>query len=195
MLRLITFFSLSILLAIPSNRSIAAEDVVTGRFMLLAHTGKVLTDSDYGGYYRMVTFGYTYCPDICPTTLATMGRAMDILAEDEEIAKRVVPLFISVDPERDTPKQLGPYVSNFHSRMIGFTGTPAYLNAAAKAFKVTYRKVPAANGDPEQYTIDHSAGIFIMGPDGSFRAKIAHEVDAKFVAKRIREIMDEDGKK
>jgi cytochrome oxidase Cu insertion factor (SCO1/SenC/PrrC family) len=189
MRKLVAIFSLFLLALSPA---LANETPITGRFMLMAHTGKVLTDSDYGGFYRMVTFGYTYCPDICPTTLSTMGKAMDLLGE--EAAKKVVPIFISVDPERDTPKQLKQYVANFHPKAIGFTGTPAYLNAATKAFKVIHRKVPAANGDPEQYTIDHSAGIFIMGPDGSFRAKIAHEVDASFVAERLRQIMEEDGR-
>ena len=118
----------------------------------------------------LVFFGFTYCPDVCPTALQVMAAALDKLGPK---AERITPVLITVDPERDTPAQLASYVKSFHPRLVGLTGTPAEIDAVAKAYRVYVKKVP----DPKStagYTIDHSSIIYVMGPDGAYRTHFTH---------------------
>lgn len=139
------------------------REPVGGPFELVDQTGTPRTDKDFRGKLTLVYFGFTYCPDVCPTDLQNIGLALDILGET---AERVQPLFITVDPERDTPKHLNDYVPMFHPRLIGLTGEAAAIRSAADAYKVYYAKVPNERGD--DYTVDHTAFIYLMGVDGNY---------------------------
>lgn len=163
----------------------AALPTIGGPFSLTDHDGRPVTDADYRGQYMLVFFGYTYCPDVCPTALTTMAAAMERLPPEAE--KRVTPLFISVDYERDTPEALKAYVSNFHPRAVGLTGSKEQVEAAAKAYRVYYAK---AEQKDAPYLMDHSSIVYLMGPDGKFLTHFNHmtppEQMAETVAKFVK---------
>ena len=140
-----------------------AREPVGGPFTLIDHTGSPRTDRDFRGKLLLIYFGFTYCPDICPADLQNIGLALDQLGAAGD---KVQPLFITVDPERDTPEHLAQYVQMFHPRLIALTGDAAAILAAADAYKVYYAKVPYQSGDG--YTVDHTAFIYLMGTDGSY---------------------------
>ena len=142
---------------------------VGGPFTLVNDNGKTVSNRDFRGKYMLVYFGYTYCPDVCPTTLNSVAQAMTSLGAR---AKQVQPIFITVDPERDSPTVMKRYVSAFSPSLIGLTGTPAQIAAVAKEYKVYYAKHVTGPG-PNDYSMDHSSIIYLMGPDGNFIAPIA----------------------
>jgi protein SCO1 len=136
---------------------------VGGPFTLTDQNGKTVTDADFAGKYRIVYFGYTYCPDVCPTDLTKIGAALRTLDKQApRTAQKIVPLFISVDPERDTPGQLKQYVGNFYPRLVGLTGTPQAIAQVAKAYAIAYMKEPTPSG----YLMGHTQVAYLMGPDG-----------------------------
>lgn len=159
---------------------------IGGPFTLVDQDGREVTDGTFRGRLLLIHFGYTYCPDICPTSLSTMATAIDQLGPDGD---KVVPLFISIDPQRDTPDQLKMYVAYFHPRLLGLTGTPAQVAAAAKAYQVYYAALPAKKADAEDYPMDHTAIIYLMGRKGEFRAHFPYETPAAAIAARIREYL------
>jgi cytochrome oxidase Cu insertion factor (SCO1/SenC/PrrC family) len=136
---------------------------VGGPFELTDQTGHTRTDADFRGKLLIVYFGYTYCPDVCPTDLMQIGLAIDKLGAD---GAQVQPLFISVDPDRDTPSVLADYVSMFNPRIVALTGTPAQVRAVADAYKAYYAKV-LPNGSTA-YLIDHTGFIYLMGRSGEY---------------------------
>jgi cytochrome oxidase Cu insertion factor (SCO1/SenC/PrrC family) len=138
------------------------REPIGGPFTLIDHTGKPRSDQDFRGKLMLVYFGFTYCPDVCPTDLQNIGLAIGALGEAGE---RVQPLFITVDPARDTPEHLKDYVPMFHPRLIGLTGDAAAIHAAAAAYRVYYAQVPLKGDD---YTVDHSSFIYLMGADGKY---------------------------
>ena len=138
---------------------------IGGSFTLTDHTGRTVTDGDFQGKYRLIYFGYSYCPDVCPTELGSMARAMDVLGP---LADQVQPLLITIDPERDTVSHLAEYVSLFHPRLVGLTGTPEQVAAVTKAYRVYAAKRPAESGKTQEYLMDHSGFLYLMGPDGAF---------------------------
>jgi cytochrome oxidase Cu insertion factor (SCO1/SenC/PrrC family) len=138
------------------------REPIGGPFALIDHTGKRRTDEDFRGKLMLVYFGFTYCPDVCPTDLQNIGLALDMLGAASE---HVQPLFITVDPARDTPEHLKDYVPMFHPRLIGLTGDAAAIHAAAAAYRVYYAHVPLKEDD---YTVDHSSFIYLMGADGKY---------------------------
>ncbi len=137
---------------------------VGGPFRLLDHNGRVVTEANFKGRPFLVFFGFTHCPDICPTALFEMSEVLKRLGSD---ADKTAALFISVDPERDTPEKLKDYVSSFHPRIYGLTGTPAEIEAVAKAYRAYAKKVPLDGGG---YTVDHSAIVYLMDKEGRFVA-------------------------
>jgi len=137
---------------------------VGGPFRLLDHNGHVVTDATFKGRPFLVFFGFTHCPDICPTALFEMSEVLKRLGSD---ANKTAALFISVDPERDTPEKLKDYVSSFHPRVFGLTGTPAEIEAVTRAYRAYAKKVPLDGGG---YTMDHSAIVYLMDKDGRFVA-------------------------
>ncbi|MGA7431500.1 MAG: SCO family protein [Xanthobacteraceae bacterium] len=145
----------------PVGQAVAA---VGGPFQLTDQSGKAVTDADMKGKPFLVFFGFTHCPDICPTTLFDMSQLMKELGPD---ADRTGALFITVDPDRDTPKVMKDYLSNFDPHVRGLTGDPAAINAAIRAYRVYAKKVPLENGD---YTMDHTALVYLMDKNGRFVA-------------------------
>lgn len=155
--------------------------LIGGPFEMTAHTGKRLRDSDFRGRLMLVYFGFTYCPDVCPAGLQVISAALDSLGAD---ARHVAPLFITVDPERDTPAQMQQYVSSFHKSLIGLTGSAEDVSTAARAYRVYYRKVQdAALSD---YTMDHTSFIYLMDAKGVFITHFPHAVPPEKLAKRLR---------
>ena len=168
-----------------ANIKVMGQALVGGPFTLTDHTGKRVTDQDFRGRIMLVFFGFTFCPDVCPSGLQVMSAALDKLGAK---AERVVPILITVDPERDTPAQLALYVSSFHPRLVGLTGTPAEVQAAARAYRVYLKKVE----DPKStagYTIDHSSIIYVMGPDGAYRTHFLHSTNADAMAERLAKLL------
>ncbi len=150
-------------LAPPAARAIT----IGSPFTLVDEHGATRTDRDFRGSYMLIYFGYTYCPDTCPTTLLKITDALDQLAAQAPAkAERVVPLFISVDPERDTPEVLRSYAANFHPRLVALTGTPRELERLGRTYGVFFAKVPT--GEPGEYLMDHTSFIYLMGPDGKY---------------------------
>ena len=153
----------------PSGTTAASPPLagakIGGPFTLTDQDGKTVRDTDFAGKYRLVYFGYSYCPDICPVDLQKLMRGLAAFEKsDPARGAKVAPIFITVDPERDTPAALKPFVSRYHPRLIGLTGTPEQIAAVAKAYVVTYNKVPGSA--PDRYLMAHSQLAFLMDPDG-----------------------------
>ena len=149
----------------PESEGPIAGSSIGGPFMLTDSQGKTVRWSDFDGKYRIVYFGYTWCPDVCPTDVARIVRGYNRFKQDEpSLAAQVQPIFISVDPERDTPAKVGEFVHAFSNDLIGLTGTPDAVNQAADAFKVFVEK-----GDPDKdgnYLVNHSTQAYLMGRKG-----------------------------
>ena len=167
----------------PPNASSTSS--IGGPFTLVDQDGKTVTNKDYLGNFLLIYFGYTFCPDVCPTTLTEMSVALDLLGDD---AEKIIPMLITIDPDRDLPEHLKEYVAYFHPRLRALTGTPEQVDAAAKAYRVYYAKAKMEeHSDPDDYHMDHSSVTYLMGPDGTFRLHFSHGTDAKTMAQRIRE--------
>ena len=159
--------------------------LVGGPFSLVDQDGRRVTEKDFLGKYMLVFFGYTYCPDICPTELQVMSAALDQLGLE---ADRIQPIFVSIDPARDTPEVLKAYVANFGPRLIGLTGSPEEVAAIAKAYRAYYAK--AGNGSTgTDYLMDHSSIIYLMGPDGRFVKHMPYTTDAAKLATELKETL------
>jgi len=159
---------------------------IGGPFELTDHTGKTVTDKDFRGKYMLVYFGYTYCPDVCPTSLAIIADALDQLTPAQ--LEKVVPIFISVDPDRDTVQALADFVPNFHDKLVGLTGTPEQIKAVGRAYKAYFAKVN--EDDPDgNYLMDHSSFTYLMGPDGKYVTHFSHGTPPEVMAKRLAEIL------
>ena len=163
----------------------SGEALIGSEFALIDHTGKAVTDEDFAGRWQLVFFGFTYCPDVCPTTLATVSAVLEELGDD---AEQVAPLFVTVDPERDTPAVVAEYLANFDPRIVGLTGPPEQIKAAAKAFRVYYARVDK-DDLPDGYTMDHSAFLYLMDPDGDYAAHFSHQDDPAEIAGGIRDFL------
>jgi protein SCO1/2 len=155
--------------------------VLGGPFALVDHTGKAVTEADFAGRFLLVYFGFTYCPDVCPTELGIVAAALDAM---ESQGERVTPVFVSIDPERDTPEAMADYVSRFHPRMVGLTGTPEQVAATARAYRVFYAKV--SRPEMSEYLMDHSSFIYLVGPDGRVRALFRSNTAPEAIAEAVR---------
>lgn len=155
--------------------------LIGGDFTLVDENGKTVNAADFRGRYTLVYFGFTHCPDICPTTLLIMRNALDRLGDKK---KSVVPIFISLDPERDTPKAVKRYISNFGDTLVGLTGTPAQVKSAADAYRVYYSRVEQ-EGSAAGYLIDHSGFIYLMDPKGRYIAHFAHSISETELASKL----------
>jgi protein SCO1/2 len=160
---------------------VSGKAMVGGPFSLIDQTGKHVTDQDFRGKDMLVFFGFTHCPDICPAGLQVMSAALEKLGKR---ADDVVPIFITLDPERDTQEKMAEYVKNFGPRLVGLTGSTSDIAATAKAYRVFYQKV-LDEKDPTNYSLDHSAIFYLMGKDGSLLAPIPHTNDPAELAKSI----------
>jgi protein SCO1/2 len=155
--------------------------LVGGPFSLVDHTGRRVTDKDFRGRYMLVYFGFTYCPDVCPSGLQVIAAALQKIGPS---ADRLTPLFITVDPERDTPAQMAEYVKSFDPRLIGLTGTAAEVDAAAKAYRVYYKKVKDEKSTGG-FTIDHTALMYLMDPKGAYVSHFSHTTSVDALAERL----------
>ncbi|MFV3075778.1 SCO family protein [Niveispirillum fermenti] len=154
---------------------------IGGAFTLTSHDGRTVKDTDFDGKYRLIFFGYTYCPDICPTELQTVAQAMDLLGAE---ASEVQPLFITIDPARDTQAVLAEYVRLFHPSIIGLTGSDAQIADVAKAYRVYYARSQGAEY-PDAYLMDHSTFVYLMAPDGGFVTVLAKGTTAEQMVEAI----------
>ena len=158
---------------------------IGGPFTLTNQDGQRVSSDQFDGQYRLVYFGYTYCPDICPVDLQQIGLAMKQLEEsDPEVAKRVQPIFITTDPERDTPAVMKEYVAAFHPRLIGLTGTPEEIAAVSKSFGVYALK--QENEGSSEYLVNHSRLAMLFGPKGEPIALLPHEDGANAIAAELK---------
>lgn len=153
--------------ATPGEKSLAdaplAGASIGGPFTLVDGDGKRVKDSDFAGKYRIMYFGYTFCPDVCPVDVQNIGGAMKLLDKSNpKLAAQIVPIFVTIDPARDTPKVVKEFTAAFYPRMVGLTGTPAQVDAAAKVYRVPYAKRETPSG----YLMDHGRQAYLMGPKG-----------------------------
>ena len=159
----------------------SGEALVGGPFTLTDQDGRRVTEKDFLGRHMLVFFGFTFCPDICPTELQVMSAALDMMGAEGE---KIQPVFVTIDPERDTPEVMKAYVENFGPRLIGLTGTPEEIAAVAKAYRVYYARA-AGTSSPDAYLMDHSTIIYLMGPDGRFVKHFTYTTDAAKLASEL----------
>lgn len=155
---------------------------IGGPFTLQDGNGRVVTDRDFRGKWMLVYFGYTHCPDACPTALQDMANALDILGDKK---RDVALVFITVDPERDTPSVVKDYVSGFEAPIVALSGTAEQVAQAAKEYRVYYKKHPTADG----YDMDHTSIIYVMDPQGRFVTNFTHETSPEQIAAKLRSLV------
>ena len=161
------------------------QPAIGGPFALIDQNGKAFSSDSLKGKPTLIYFGYTYCPDVCPTSLLLMETAMEKLGPDA--LKKVNLVFITVDPERDTTKLMKGYVENFGPTFIGLTGTPDQVAAAAHAYRVYYQKVPGKDGAP--YLMDHSSIVYLLDRNGRFVTHFTHEAKAEAIAAGVQRLL------
>lgn len=154
---------------------------IGGAFTLTDHNGNTVTDKAYSGQYKLIYFGFTYCPAICPTELQKISQVLRDLGEQ---AEQIQPLFITVDPERDTPEVMREYVKLFHPKIIGLSGEPEQIAPVLKNYKIYANKVE--DEDMSDYTMDHSSLIYLMDEDNNLKSVYRIEDDAAFILKDIK---------
>ena len=160
------------------------------RYLLTDPQGRAVTIDDFRGRYQLVTFGFISCPDVCPATLLEFKQVLELLGSE---AKRLQPIFITVDPERDTREILREYTGAFDARILGLTGSPELVRRAADSFRIQYEKVREPGAKPENYTMNHTAGMVLLDTQGRFLARFAYAMPAAEIAQRIRAAMGADG--
>ena len=160
---------------------------IGGPFTLTDHTGAVKTEKDFHGKLMLIYFGYSYCPDVCPTALQVMSVAVQSLGKK---AADVTPMFITVDPERDTVGHLGTYVKNFDPGMIALTGSAEQVKQAARVYRVYYRKADPAPGEaPENYLMDHSSVVYLMDREGRYVTHFTHQSPSENIEAALRKLL------
>jgi cytochrome oxidase Cu insertion factor (SCO1/SenC/PrrC family) len=164
------------------NSVITGQADVGGPFHLIDQNGKAVSDADYRGRYMLIYFGYSFCPDVCPTTLGVMAQALDRLGPER--ARRIVPIFITIDPERDTPKVLAEYMKAFGPSFIGLTGGEPAIKDAEKKYRVYAVKKPLQAG---AYGMDHSSVLYLMGPNGKLVNFYDEAISPDDLAKDLRQ--------
>ena len=176
--------SLELLQRAGQRSALSGEDEqIVPRYLLQDPQNRAVSNEDFRGRYQLIAFGYTYCPDICPTTLVEMAEVLKLLDSD---AARLQPIFITVDPERDSGQVLKTYTEFFDRRILGLTGSPQLVRRAADNFRIRYAKVPGSEGN---YAVDHAAGMILLGPDGRVARKYAYGSSPQEIAGQIRELM------
>ena len=161
--------------------------LIGGAFELVDHTGKTVTEQTYSGRFMLVYFGFTYCPDVCPTELQNIAVALDTIGERRR--KHLVPLFVTIDPERDTRELMATYVDNFHPDLVGLTGSLAQIKKMASLYRVYFKKVKEKD-QPDGYTMDHSALVFLMDDKGQYVRHFSYGTDGTKMAKGLIKAID-----
>lgn len=163
---------------VPPSAVLGESEAIGGPFELQDHNGRRVTHETFHGHWTLMFFGFTHCPDVCPTTLSGISAVLNSLGNQ---ASHLKPLFVSLDPERDTPAILAEYIHHFDGRILGLTGTQAQIDAMSDAYRVHAQKVPLG----DSYTMDHSAVMYLMGPDGELVSHFTPPVDAQAMAREI----------
>src|SRR5215813_10091838 len=156
---------------------------IGGPFQLVDQNGKTVTEADLRGKWSLIYFGYTHCPDACPTALNDISIALSELGPKRDAVR---PVFITVDPERDTPETLKAYVTSFDAPILALTGSAEQIAQAAKGYRVYYAKHPEKGDD---YSMDHSSVIYVMDPEGRFTASFTHESTPEQIAERLKKLL------
>ncbi len=165
----------------PADAPLAGASI-GGPFTLVDGDGKTVTDKDYAGKYRIMYFGYTFCPDVCPVDVQNIGGAMKQLDKTNPgLSAQIVPIFVTIDPARDTPRVVKEFTSAFYPRMVGLTGTAAQVDAAAKAYRVPY----ARRDTPSGYLMDHGRQAYLMGRNGEPIALLPQDQDPQAIVAEI----------
>ncbi len=166
---------------------ITGQADVGGPFHLIDQNGNAVSDADYRGRYMLIYFGYSFCPDVCPTTLGVMAQALDRLGPER--ARRIVPIFITIDPQRDTPKVLAEYMKAFGPSFIGLTGRDAAIKDAEKKYRVyaVKKPLPSSSGSGGAYGMDHSSVLYLMGPNGKLVNFYDEAISPDDLAKDLRQ--------
>jgi len=167
-----------------SSRAVmtSGKALIGGPFKLVDQHGETVTDRDFRGRYMLVFFGFTHCPDICPAELQVMAASLEALGPRGEA---VVPIFITLDPERDTPEAMANYLKNFGSEFVGLTGSPEAIAEAAKAYRIAYSKFQD-DEDASDYSIDHSALVYLMGKNGEYVTHFAYGTPTDKMTETLR---------
>jgi protein SCO1/2 len=160
----------------------SGKALIGGPFTLVDQHGKTVTEQDFRGRFMLVFFGFTHCPDICPAELQVISASLDELGPK---ADGVIPIFITLDPERDTPQVMADYVKNFNPRLIGLTGSTEAISEAAKAYRVAFSKFQEDKSKSD-YSIDHSALVYFMGKDGEYITHFAYGTPAAKMTETLR---------
>ena len=172
--------------------TLAADDEpvssIVPRYLLQDPYGRPVSNENFRGRFQLIAFGYTYCPDICPTTLVEMAEILKALGEQ---ANRLQAIFITVDPERDTGKVMKTYTEFFDPRILGLTGSPVLVRRAADNFRIRYAKVQEPGASAGPYAVDHSAGMVLLGPDGQVIRKFAFATPVAEICAQIRGYISE----
>ena len=167
-----------------SGQGVLTAASIGGPFALTDQHGATVTEAALKGHPSAMFFGFTYCPDVCPTTLQEMTTWLQALGPD---ADRLKVYFVSVDPERDTPEQLAAYLAAFDPRITGLTGSPAAVDAMLKAYRVYSRKVPLEDGN---YTMDHTAAVYLLDQDGMFTGTVDYKEDEATVLAKLKRLVE-----
>lgn len=193
---------LSLVLAMPIHAQghtapdahVVAEKIaalIAPRYLLMGTNGRSVTSEDFRGRLQLIAFGFVSCPDVCPTTLLEMSHVLSAMGAR---AQHLQPIFITVDPQRDTAQVLGAYIQGFDARILGLTGPIDLVRRAAENFKVQFAKVQEPGANPDVYTMDHTSGMFLLGPDGSLVAKFGYGAPVAEVSERVQYWLDVAGK-
>lgn len=161
-------------------------NLFSGDFSLTDHNGKPRSSTEFRGRYMLIFFGYTHCPSICPTNLQHMAEALQHLGPK---ARAIQPIFITIDPKRDTPAILKDYMSHFGDNFLALTGTEAQIKSVARQYRVHRRKVIEDKTAPEDYLVDHSSLTLLLGPDGKFRTLFPHDTNGQIMAERMQKYL------
>ncbi|MBV2091787.1 MAG: SCO family protein [Candidatus Thiodiazotropha sp. (ex Ctena orbiculata)] len=173
--------------AAQEDKLVAAEGIGKGTFLLTDHLGRLVSNETMLGKFSMVYFGYTYCPDICPTSLQIMFQALNELGDK---ADRFQPYFITIDPQRDSVAVMKKYVEYYDERLIGVTGSEAMIDRVALQFKARFERVDEASDDPDLYLMDHTASLYLLDPSGQFINKFAHGISPLDLAAKLNELIE-----
>lgn len=170
----------------PQTASDSASALIGGPFTLTDQTGVQVTEADLLGHYSLVAFGYTYCPDICPLTQQSIAAALNELGRRGD---QIVPYLITIDPLRDTVEVLAEYARHFHPRLVALTGTPQQIAEAASVFRVFYARTGQPAERPDEYLMEHTAIVYMMGPDGRYVTHFTHATPVDEMVQRLRDIL------
>jgi protein SCO1/2 len=178
------------LLSIQKHNQGIGKPKLGGPFSLVNQNGSPVSDRDFHGYFKLLYFGFTNCPDICPTELTKITDALNLLEKKYHIKEPILPIFITVDPKRDSIAKMRDYIAQFHEKMIGLTGTPQQISKVAREYRVYFNSMSQGNYDDKEYVVDHSIITYLVDPNGEFVNYFGQNVSAEEMAGRLKEYIE-----